>query len=105
MIEIEPVILREAIEDGSKKKIEIAALKMKIFFKGKTADGAIPNGDRIRKINSNTGDTNRDGTTGTVYASIGPEMNQGRLTIGYIVLWDTFPDIPVLVTDERIERI
>jgi len=101
---LKPVVLKDAL-CGDIGKIEAAAMQMKMIFQGKKADGAIPNGHRIKKINSNTDDTNQDGTLGTIYASIGPEMNNGRLTIGYIILWDTYPGIPVLITDDRIEKV
>ena len=73
---------------------------MGIAFEEGPAPGAWPNGTRVRKTQSDPGDTHRDGAPGTVRGSIGPaEM------IGYFVEWDDLPGIPVFIGAPRLELL
>jgi hypothetical protein len=72
------------------------------------ADGAIPNGSRVIKCNSEEGDMNKDGTTGTVVSSIAtPEDMRAEeefkgIEFFYFVRWDSAPDVPIGITGNRI---
>ncbi len=71
------------------------------------AEGAIPNGERIRKCWCEDGDANPVGTVGTVIGSIGPvddvpEFQSCRY--GYFVEWSTYPGVAVFVAGKKIER-
>lgn len=64
------------------------------YIKGQVPD-AIPNGTRVRKVNSEDGDGNPNGTRGTVLSSISyPNVANGAPA--YFVVWDTSPGMPVL---------
>lgn len=62
--------------------------------------GAIPNGTRIVKTASEPGDSNPDGTLGTVLGSLG----HPSVGIGYFVEWDTSPRVACLVRALRIAK-
>jgi hypothetical protein len=72
------------------------------------ADGAIPNGSGVIKCNSEEGDMNEDGATGTVVSSIAtPETMRAEeqfkgIEFFYFVRWDSAPDIPIGITGNRI---
>lgn len=63
------------------------------------AAGAWPNGTRVRKANTLAGDTHRDGAFGTVQGSIGAAG-----LLGYFVVWDDLPDLPVFIAGARLAR-
>lgn len=63
------------------------------------ADKAIPNGSRVRKINSNPKDGHKDGDMGTVLAS---HFIKGIYM--YFVSWDDRPTMPVGITGDRVEH-
>lgn len=64
--------------------------------------GAFPNGTRVQKTESKSGDENPNGTVGKVLGSICfPEYDP---TIGYFVEWETSPKKAVFVIGSRIER-
>ncbi len=67
-----------------------------------SAKGAIPNERRVSKINSDKEDANPDGTLGKVFGSIQiPEDDR----IGYFVIWDTRPSMPVFVMPHKISEV
>jgi hypothetical protein len=70
------------------------------------AEGAIPNGQRIRKCFSEAGDGNPIGTLGRVVGSMGPlDIPEFPDSLyGYFVEWDTFPGVAVFVAGKKIER-
>lgn len=67
-------------------------------FDSSEAPGALPNGARVQKINSEPGDTHGDGAWATVRGSIGPALG----TFGYYVEWDDHPGIPVFIAGLRL---
>jgi len=69
------------------------------------AEGAIPNGTRVEKINSNSSDAHVDGSEGIIVASVGPIVHLGRMTISYFVCWDDAPDFPVGILDSRVRPL
>lgn len=71
------------------------------FTRG-TAEGAIPNGARVRKVNSEPSDGNPDGTLGTVLGSFSdPEVQDGAVV--YFVEWDSRPGMAVGVMERKVE--
>lgn len=77
--------------------------------------GEWPKGTRIEKVNSEPGDTHKDGAEGTIVGALGPapldlraemlakgEIKQDAIFI-YWVVWDDLPGIPVAVVDYRIK--
>jgi hypothetical protein len=61
-------------------------------------------GTRIEKINSNHGDSHANGAHGTITSSLRPEMWHGRMTRGYLVVWDDCA-AHVFVMDNRIRKM
>ena len=83
-------------------------------------EGQWPKGTRVRKVNSKPGDFHQDGALGTIVGALGPATASQRAEaiidlakqgingdIAYIywVEWDDIPDIPVAITDNRIEPV
>ena len=78
------------------------------------AEGKLPNGTRVRKVNSRPGDTHQDGAPATIVGALGPageeikaELKQRGLREVewvYWVIWDDLPGVPVAITDTRVER-
>lgn len=68
------------------------------------AEGAIPNGKRIRKSVFENGDGNPIGSLGTIIGSIGP-LDVPGARYGYFVEWDRFPGYAVFVADRKIEQV
>lgn len=72
------------------------------------APGAIPNGQRIVKINTEPGDIHKDGDTGVVIGSIdvvkaAPSLaNEHRTRFFYFIEWDAMPKVVVGVRESRI---
>jgi hypothetical protein len=72
------------------------------------AVGAIPNGQRVVKINSEPGDLNNDGDTGIVIGSIdvvkaAPSLaNKYRARFLYFVEWEGMPKVVVGIKDWRV---
>lgn len=62
------------------------------------AEGAMPNGQAIIKVQSEDGDANPVGTRGRVLGSI----HDPKLGYGYFVEWETYPGVPVLVKAFKI---
>ena len=104
--EIKMVVLGEKIVD----EMMGASLtqETQLVFTGQ-AQGAIPNGTRVRKSIHMEGDTFDIGTLGTIISSIGPvtkEMTDDLDVIGeygYTILFDPFPTTPVLTRSSKIE--
>lgn len=72
------------------------------------AEGAIPNGSRIRKAVMEEGDTHPIGALATVVGSVGPlPFRQWDQVYGYFVEWDEMPGVAVFVHDGggRIEKV
>lgn len=68
------------------------------FFTRDTYPGAIPNGTRIVKVNSEPNDGNKNGTPGTILGSVGhPEVGTG-----YFIEWDSTPNTAVFVMAKKI---
>lgn len=58
------------------------------------APGALPNGTRIMKANSEDGDGHQDGARGTVLGSIShPDVHGGAVM--YFIEWDARPKVAV----------
>lgn len=62
------------------------------------ADGAMPSGTRIRKVNGKIGDAQRNGATGRVLGSLA----NSRIGIGYFVEWDAMPQMAVFIVAGQI---
>jgi hypothetical protein len=62
------------------------------------APGAIPNGTRVQKCNTEPRDDHQDGALATVLGSVGPVNGM----YGYFVEWDDWPGIPVFIRGNRI---
>lgn len=60
-------------------------------------------GERVRKCNSEPGDSFVDGTGGTVVSGIRLEAG-GAVGHAYFVHFDPMPGLPVFITEHRIER-
>ena len=79
-------------------------------FTREQADGAIPNGSRIVKCNSEKGDRRPDGTTGTVLGSFDGSlidkalMEKYNARLMYFIEWDDAPRMAVGVIDWKLER-
>ncbi len=71
---------------------------------------AIPNGQKVVKINSFPSDLNEDGATGVILGSIdvvraAPELaSRSRCRYVYFVEWDASPKVAVGIRDFRIGR-
>lgn len=76
---------------------------MSIYHTDKEAFGALPNGTRVVKKNSEPDDAHTDGETGTIRGSIGAAGSADGICYGYFVEWDNLPGIPVFIVDTRIE--
>jgi hypothetical protein len=62
------------------------------------AIGAIPNGSRVQKTNTEPDDAHQDGALAVVLGSI-CHPDKG---LGYFVVFDDAPDIAVLIVGKRI---
>ena len=83
-------------------------------------EGRWPRGTRVKKVNTEPGDTHRDGALATIVGALGPttpsqraeliielakQGKDGDIEYIYWVEWDDIPGIPVAITDNRIEPI
>lgn len=75
---------------------------LEVIFTTNQAQGAIPNGTRVKKINSTTEDTHGDGACAIVLGSIGPIYQAGLPLYGYFVRWDNL-EPPVFIQGNRIK--
>ena len=79
--------------------------KIPVFIPG-SVHGALPNGTRIKKVNSEPRDGHSDGDQGTVLASHGPVEAPGLgPELFYFVEWDSHPNVPVGVLGSKIEKL
>lgn len=82
---------------------------------GPFGEGEIPNGTRVKKVNSEPGDTFPDGTLGTILGAMAnpgltPDDFPDRPFLGtikwiYCVSWDPLPGVPIWIADYRIKPI
>lgn len=76
------------------------------YFVGQ-ADGAIPNGGRVRKIDQDSPEETPLGTEGTVLSSVDAREVAAAMGVRgthfYFVAWDPYPTVPVGVLDWKIE--
>jgi hypothetical protein len=79
---------------------EVSPGDMPIFPPGE-ADGALPNGARVRKVRDDPGDTHVVGDEAVVIASHGQFLGQYL----YFVVWDDLPDIPVGIQSSKLARL
>jgi hypothetical protein len=71
------------------------------MFTRNEARGAIPNGRRVMKTNSEAGDGTPDGALGTVLGSIVAPDTMGRLMF-YFVEWDRRPRLAAGISGYKI---
>jgi hypothetical protein len=85
-------------------------LQMGIMMIGRQEKGAIINGRKVKKANSEPKDRTPEGTEGEVLGSMAmpgmqPFIMQGIVvTYGYLVKFPTDP-IPVFTTDHKVEEV
>lgn len=72
-----------------------------VGFTTDSAPGAIANGTRVVKIRQDDGDATAAGVQGEVIGSLFAE----GLGYAYFVLWDTGPQVPVMIRDHRIAPV
>lgn len=70
------------------------------MFTRDRAEGALPNGTRVVKVNSEEGDGHPDGTPGVILGSV---VAPG-LGIGYFVSWAPRPRVVVFTADFKIRK-
>ena len=86
-----------------------------IIYTDNQADGAVPNGTRVLKQNSEKHDAHKDGTRGTIIGSIkrppgllgvGPGYVPPDIKYFYFVMWDDGPHqgVPVGCVDRKIRK-
>jgi hypothetical protein len=87
---------------------EIEQLKIRKIL-GRQEKGAIYNGRRVRKVNSEPGDHTPDGTEGTVLGSIGSNetimVNGQAIQFGYLINWDHSEADAVFTTNLKVEEL
>lgn len=69
------------------------------------AEGAIPNGATVQKVNSADGDTHKDGALGTVIGSMGPLGDSYPDRFVYCVQWLDLPGVPVWIIGSRVREV
>lgn len=104
-----PLILPKNVNPKDMEFVHIGDPKVKqlagMVVSTEQAPGAIPNGSKIKKVNSSADDGHRDGDQATVIGSLGPAEIQGRKAYGYFVVWDDTPEVPCFIAEFRIERV
>lgn len=76
------------------------------FYMPGEAPGALPNGTRIRKVNSEPGDSSPDGALGTVQSSVENTTDQfPGCRFAYFVEWDHMPRAFVGIMATKIEEV
>lgn len=70
------------------------------------AEGEVPNGARVVKVNSEPGDGHQDGAMGTVVGALEAKVRRGAKQIEWIywVKFDDLPEVPAAIADYRIKR-
>lgn len=71
----------------------------------KQAEGAYPNGTKVQKCNSTTGDHHHDGAQATVLGSIGPRTVDGFTGYAYCLEYDDYPGVPMWIRSDRVELV
>jgi hypothetical protein len=70
------------------------------FTRDEHPDG-LPNGARVRKIDSEPGDGQPDGALGTILGSLGhPDLG-----IAYFIEWDAIPRMAVVVVAKKVQLL
>lgn len=69
-------------------------------FSRAQAQGAYPNGTRIVKVNSEPGDSTKDGTNGTVLGSL---VFDGQSL--YFIEWDDKPKVAIGTIGEKVSLL
>lgn len=70
------------------------------------ADGAIPNGTRVVKVNSEPGDGNPDGETGIVLGSFRTRVVPGyEEDVCYFVEWRLYPNTATATLGRRLRAL
>lgn len=82
------------------------------FFTRDEASGALANGTRIEKINSEKGDGHQDGDTGTILGSVSAEVTEEHFgakpknsLMAYFIEWDDMPRYAVGIGSNRIKPL
>lgn len=70
-----------------------------IYYSTSQAEGAIPNGTRVMKCGSESGDGHPDGSLAVVIGSAGPAPHPKtrEMIYGYWVVWDDHPNVPCFI--------
>ena len=76
-----------------------------IVFTRDTAEGALANDTRIRKVLSEPGDGHQDGALGAIIGSMGPFNLHGFPNIRYLyfIEWDDMPGMPIGMHEGKLE--
>jgi hypothetical protein len=75
---------------------------MAVFTRQQYERAEIPNGTRVRKINTKPGDVYVDGWEGVVIGSAGHESLDPE--VGYFVIWDG-SEIPIGTIGSKLEMV
>ncbi len=77
-----------------------------VYFTTEQADGAYPNGTRVRKIRRDgPEEPTREGVLGTVIGSFPAVINEkGLPEHGYFVRWDGEDDRPIFVRGSKLAK-
>jgi hypothetical protein len=73
-------------------------------FQSVRSSVALRTGTRVEKVNSKRGDSHPDGAQGLISTSLGPKLWHGRMTQGYLVVWDDCK-APAFVVGDRIRKL
>lgn len=78
------------------------------IFSKNEAEGAWPNGTRVRKVNSQDGDGHLDGSLGTILGSYKnthkTEPKFEDVAYLYWVEWDDMPKVPIGTISTKLEK-
>lgn len=94
--------VKDVIQDIREGKINLTCPGPPFCFHDQ-AQGAIQNGSRIEKVNSEPEDGHQDGALGVVIGSRGPIPDLGMFM--YWVEWDDLPGCHVGVSGDRIHEV
>lgn len=62
----------------------------------------LPPGTKIEKIHSVPDDAHKNGATGRVVRAVN---TKNSIIIGYFVVWDDMPGVPVFIRSSRIREV
>lgn len=90
------------LQSGKMKAVAMPRLDYK-----KQAAGAIPNGTRIVKQNSESGDCHHDGAIGKVVGSLGPDLvpETPHIHYMYLIEWEDLKGLVVGTADFKIKPL